>query len=137
MDFGSCRTLRDPRARERLQHAFTHALLTTGRHWRRAANAVAEAHGLSDATGHPLIVIGRMVEEPRQNVLAEAAGIEGPSLVRSSTSSPPRGSWCGARIRPDRRAEVLGLTPRGREVFEQIEAELSYAATMLALFLAL
>ncbi|MEE7506379.1 MarR family winged helix-turn-helix transcriptional regulator [Methylobacterium sp. C33D] len=115
----------DPRTRERLQQAFTHALLTTGRHWRRAANMVAEAHGLSDATAHPLIIIGRMAEEPRQNVLAEAVGIEGPSLVRLIDQLAMAGFVVRREDPSDRRAKVLGLTPRGRQVFEQIEAELS------------
>ncbi|MEE7447538.1 MarR family transcriptional regulator [Methylobacterium radiotolerans] len=115
----------DPKTRERLQQAFTHALLTTGRHWRRAANTVAEAHGLSDATAHPLIIIGRMDEEPRQNVLAEAVGIEGPSLVRLVDQLAAAGLVVRREDPSDRRAKVLGLTPRGRQVFEQIEAELS------------
>lgn len=115
----------DPKTRERLQQAFTHALLTTGRHWRRAANTVAEAHGLSDATAHPLIIIGRMDEEPRQNVLAEAVGIEGPSLVRLIDQLAAAGLVVRREDPSDRRAKVLGLTPRGRQVFEQIEAELS------------
>lgn len=115
----------DTKTRERLQQAFTHALLTTGRHWRRAANTVAEAHGLSDATAHPLIIIGRMDEEPRQNVLAEAVGIEGPSLVRLVDQLAAAGLVVRREDPSDRRAKVLGLTPRGRQVFEQIEAELS------------
>ncbi len=115
----------DPTTRERLQQACTHALLTTGRHWRRAANTVAEAHGLSDATAHPLIIIGRMDEEPRQNVLAEAVGIEGPSLVRLIDQLAAAGLVLRREDPSDRRAKVLGLTPRGRQVFEQIEAELS------------
>ncbi|MHB2209132.1 MarR family winged helix-turn-helix transcriptional regulator [Methylobacterium sp. CM6257] len=115
----------DPKARERLQQAFTHALLTTGRHWRRAANAVAETHGLSDATAHPLIIIGRMAEEPRQNALAEAVGIEGPSLVRLLDQLAAAGLVVRREDPSDRRAKVLGLTPRGRDVFEQIEAGLS------------
>jgi MarR family transcriptional regulator for hemolysin len=114
-----------PDARERLQQAFTHALLTTGRHWRRAANRVAEAHGLTDATAHPLIIIGRMAGEPRQNALAEAVGIEGPSLVRLLDQLADAGLVVRREDPSDRRAKVLGLTHRGRQVFEQIEAELS------------
>ena len=67
---------------DQLRLAYTHTLLLTGRHWRRAANAVMEAHGLSDATAVPLIMIARLDGAPRQNALAEAVGIEGPSLVR-------------------------------------------------------
>lgn len=112
-------------SRERLQQAVTHAILTTGRHWRRAANGVAETHGLSDATAHPLIIIGRMAEEPRQNALAEAVGIEGPSLVRLLDQLTAAGLVVRREDPSDRRAKVLGLTPEGRRVFEQIEAALS------------
>ncbi|SDA30187.1 MarR family transcriptional regulator, transcriptional regulator for hemolysin [Methylobacterium sp. UNC378MF] len=115
----------DPKTRERLQQAVTHALLTTGRHWRRAANTVGETHGLSDATAHPLIIIGRMAEEPRQNVLAEAVGIEGPSLVRLLDQLAAAGLVVRRADPSDRRAKVLGLTPRGRQIFERIEAELT------------
>ncbi|MEL6059909.1 MULTISPECIES: MarR family transcriptional regulator [unclassified Methylobacterium] len=115
--------------RERLQQAVTHAILTTGRHWRRAANNVAEAHGLSDATAHPLVIIGRMEEEPRQNVLAEAVGIEGPSLVRLLDQLAAAGLVVRREDPSDRRAKVLGLTPEGRCVFEQIEAALSTLRT--------
>src|SRR5690349_12504760 len=65
-----------------LHQAYTHALLLAGRRWRRAANAAVKSHGLSDAMALPLVLIGRMDGEPRQNALAEAMGIEGPSLVR-------------------------------------------------------
>jgi len=115
----------DPNTHEKLQQAVTHALLTTGRHWRRAANTVAEAHGLSDATAHPLIIIGRMAEAPRQNVLADAVGIEGPSLVRLIDQLAAAGLVVRREDPSDRRAKVLGLTARGRQVFERIEAELS------------
>ena len=97
-------------SRERLRQAVTHAILTTGRHWRRAANGVAEAHGLSDATAHPLIIIGRMAEEPRQNALAEAVGIEGPSLVRLLDQLAAAGLVVRREDPSDRRAKVLGLT---------------------------
>jgi len=112
-------------SRERLRQAVTHAILTTGRHWRRAANGVAEAHGLSDATAHPLIIIGRMAEEPRQNALAEAVGIEGPSLVRLLDQLAAAGLVVRREDPSDRRAKVLGLTTEGRRVFEEIEAALS------------
>ncbi|MET3786575.1 DNA-binding MarR family transcriptional regulator [Methylobacterium radiotolerans] len=66
-----------------------------------------------------------MEEEPRQNVLAEAVGIEGPSLVRLIDQLAAAGLVVRREDPSDRRAKVLGLTARGRQVFERIEAELS------------
>lgn len=115
----------DPNTHEKLQQAVTHALLTTGRHWRRAANTVAEAHGLSDATAHPLIIIGRMAEAPRQNVLADAVGIEGPSLVRLIDQLAAAGLVVRREDPSDRRAKVIALTASGRAMVARIETELA------------
>ncbi len=66
-----------------------------------------------------------MKDEPRQNALAEAVGIEGPSLVRLLDQLAAAELVVRREDPTDRRAKVLGLTPRGRRVFERIEAELS------------
>src|SRR5258706_7557384 len=67
--------------------AFIHAefaLLITrlGRLWRREVDQAVAAHGLSQATAIPLVVLSRRGKSVRQCVLAEEMGIEGPSLVR-------------------------------------------------------
>jgi MarR family transcriptional regulator for hemolysin len=50
----------------------------------RAAADKAVAHvGVSQTLAYPIVMLGRMNGEVRQGVLAEALGIEGPSLVRS------------------------------------------------------
>jgi len=109
----------------RLRQAYTHTLLLAGRQYRRAANAVAETCGLSDATALPLILIGRLDGEPRQNALAEAVGIEGASLVRLLDQ------LCAAKLvvrkedPTDRRAKVLSLTPAGCRTVTQLEDELT------------
>ena len=72
----AARTLRQ------LRLTYTHTLLLSGRQWRRLANAATEAHGLSEAKALPLVLIARMGGAPRQTTLADAVGIEGPSLVR-------------------------------------------------------
>lgn len=109
----------------RLRRDYTHTLLLTGRQYRRAANAVAESYGLSDATALPLLVIGRSGGEPRQNVLAEAVGIEGPSLVRLLDQLGAAGLVIRKEDPTDRRAKVLSLTAAGREVVARIEADLA------------
>jgi MarR family transcriptional regulator for hemolysin len=109
----------------RLRRDYTHTLLLAGRQYRRAANAVAEAHGLSDATALPLLVIGRHPGEPRQNVLAEAVGIEGPSLVRLLDQLGAAGLVVRKEDPTDRRAKVLSLTPAGRASVALLEADLA------------
>ena len=108
-----------------LRQAYTHALLLAGRQWRRAADAEVERHGISDATALPLVLIGRMAGEPRQNALAEAVGIEGPSLVRLLDQLEKAGLVVRKEDPTDRRAKVLSLTPAGRSVVARMEADLT------------
>jgi MarR family transcriptional regulator, transcriptional regulator for hemolysin len=110
---------------DHLRQAYTHTLLLAGRQWRRAANGVVEAHGLSDATALPLILIGRLDGEPRQNALAEAVGIEGPSLVRLLDQLCAAGLVVRKEDPTDRRAKILSLTPAGQRTVAQMEAELN------------
>jgi MarR family transcriptional regulator for hemolysin len=118
--------------RSNLLTSFTSMLIRAGRTWRRAADEVVRAHGLSEATAIPLIFIGRLGGEPRQNALAEAIGIEGPTLVRLLDQ------LCGARLVErredprDRRAKMLRLTERGGELVAAIEAD--FAALRERLF---
>jgi MarR family transcriptional regulator for hemolysin len=110
--------------RRQLCQDYTHTLLLAGRQWRRVVNAAVERHGLSDATAVPLLLIGRMEGDPRQNALAEAVGIEGPSLVRLLDQLGAAGLVVRKEDPTDRRAKVLSLTPAGEAVYVQIEADL-------------
>lgn len=103
---------------------YTHALLLSGRQWRRLANATTDAHGVSEAKALPLVLIGRLGGEPRQNALAEAVGIEGPSLVRLLDQLEAAGLVMRKKDTTDRRAKVLSLTDTGRSVVARIEADL-------------
>lgn len=114
-------------ADETLRHlrlAYTHTLLLSGRQWRRLANTATEAHGISEAKALPLVLIGRMGGEPRQNALAEAVGIEGPSLVRLLDQLEAAGLVRRREDPSDRRAKVLSLTASGDAVVARIEADL-------------
>lgn len=110
---------------DRLRLAYTQTLLLSGRHWRRAANAVMEAHGLSDASAVPLIMIARLDGAPRQTALAEAVGIEGASLVRLLDQLCEAGLALRREDPTDRRAKVLSLTPAGMAVVARMEADLA------------
>jgi MarR family transcriptional regulator for hemolysin len=103
---------------------YTHSLLLSGRQWRRLANSTTEAHGVSEAKALPLVLIGRLGGEPRQTTLAEAVGIEGPSLVRLLDQLEAAGLVVRKEDPTDRRAKVLSLTDTGRAVVARIEADL-------------
>lgn len=107
-----------------LRLAYTHTLLLAGRQWRRLADAATNAHGISEAKALPLVLIGRMEGEPRQNALAGAVGIEGPSLVRILDQLETAGLVVRKEDATDRRAKVLNLTPAGQAVVAKIEADL-------------
>ncbi|MCJ2068605.1 MarR family transcriptional regulator [Methylobacterium sp. J-030] len=107
-----------------LRLAYTHTLLLSGRQWRRLANATTETHGISEARALPLVLIARMGGEPRQNTLADALGIEGPSLVRLLDQLEKSGLVARREDPTDRRAKVLVLTPAGQAVVARIEADL-------------
>lgn len=110
--------------RRELSKAYTHTLILTGRQWRRVADTVAERHGISEAKALPLVMIARMGDAPRQNALAEAVGIEGPSLVRLLDQLEKVGLVIRTEDPSDRRAKVLSLTPVGRTVVAEMEVEL-------------
>ncbi|CAX26091.1 transcriptional regulator, MarR family [Methylorubrum extorquens DM4] len=103
---------------------YTHALLLSGRQWRRLANATTDAHGVSEAKALPLVLIGRLGGEPRQTTLAEAVGIEAPSLVRLLDQLEAAGLVMRKEDPTDRRAKVLSLTGTGRSVVARIESDL-------------
>jgi MarR family transcriptional regulator for hemolysin len=76
--------------------------------------------GLSDATWLPLLYIARGTEPMRQKDLAKAVGIESSTLVRVLDALDDAGliarQPCG-----DRRVNTLHLTPRGRQLVEQVQ----------------
>ncbi|GJD47415.1 Transcriptional regulator SlyA [Methylobacterium crusticola] len=108
--------------RRDLLQSLTLTLLRAGRNWRRAADDVVTAYGLTEATALPLLMIGRLGGDLRQTALADALGIEGPTLVRVLDR------LCGAALvtratdPADRRAKVLRLTPAGQARASAIEA---------------
>ena len=98
-------------------------LMRAGRQWRRLADAVVRPHGLSEATALPLILIGRH-DGIRQNALAEAMGVEGPSLVRSLDQLCAAGLVTREADISDRRARQARLTERGWLVAARMGCEL-------------
>src|SRR6218665_3402922 len=89
--------------------------------WRRKADQTLAAHGLSEATAHPLLILSRGGRENvRQGVLADEMGLEGPSVVRLIDLLAAEGLVERREDPTDRRAKVLHLTPLGEAKAEEI-----------------
>ncbi|ACA19192.1 transcriptional regulator, MarR family [Methylobacterium sp. 4-46] len=109
--------------RRMLLQTLTLGLVRAGRAWRRAADEVVTAFGLTEATALPLLMVGRLGGEPRQSALAEALGVEGPTLVRLLDQVEEAGLVTRREDPTDRRAKVISLTEEGRARVGAIEAE--------------
>lgn len=108
--------------RRDLLQSLTLTLLQAGRVWRRAADEVVTAYGLTEATALPLLLIGRLGGDLRQTTLADALGVEGPSLVRLLDQLGEAGLVTRREDPTDRRAKILHLTEAGRARAAAIEA---------------
>jgi MarR family transcriptional regulator for hemolysin len=108
--------------RRDLLQSLTLTLLQAGRVWRRAADEVVTGYGLTEATALPLLLIGRLGGDLRQTTLADALGVEGPSLVRVLDQLCEAGLVTRREDPTDRRAKVLDLTEEGRARAAAIEA---------------
>jgi MarR family transcriptional regulator for hemolysin len=91
-----------------------------GRVWRRRADVALAAHGLSEATAHPLLILSRRGKCVRQGVLADEMGIEGPSLVRLIDLLQAEGLVERREDPTDRRAKMLHITTLGENKVAEI-----------------
>ncbi|MET0443965.1 MAG: MarR family transcriptional regulator [Tardiphaga sp.] len=89
--------------------------------WRRKADQTLSAHGLSEATAHPLLILSRGGSNLRQGVLAEEMGLEGPSVVRLIDLLAAEGLVERREDPTDRRAKILHLTPLGEAKADEIK----------------
>ncbi|ANN77575.1 MarR family winged helix-turn-helix transcriptional regulator [Bordetella flabilis] len=99
-------------------------LLVVHRAYRAAADKALADYGLSQATAWPVIWTGRLGDGVRQGVLAEAMGVEGPSLVRLLDQLVAAGLIERREDALDRRAKTLHLTQAGHALREQVEGML-------------
>ncbi|ABS66556.1 transcriptional regulator, MarR family [Xanthobacter versatilis] len=105
------------------------------RHWRSALDASLACRGLSDASWSPLLHIGRSGGGLSQKELAARVGIDGSSLVRLLDILAAKGLIERRQDPADRRANLLFLTPAGREAMADIQRLLNtIEARMLADF---
>lgn len=101
--------------------AMTANLMVLSRAYRSAADKALADFGLSQATAWPVILTGRLGDGVRQGALAEALGVEGPSLVRVLDQLVAAGLIERREDPQDRRARTLHLTPAGQSLREQVE----------------
>lgn len=94
--------------------AMTANLMVLSRAYRSAADKALADFGLSQATAWPVILTGRLGDGVRQGALAEALGVEGPSLVRVLDQLVAAGLIERREDPQDRRARTLHLTPAGQ-----------------------
>lgn len=90
--------------------------------WRRKADQALAAHGLSEATAHPLLILSRGGRKNvRQGVLADEMGLEGPSVVRLIDLLAAERLVERREDPTDRRAKVLHLTALGQAKAEEVK----------------
>ncbi|BAQ71853.1 MULTISPECIES: MarR family winged helix-turn-helix transcriptional regulator [Pseudomonas] len=99
-------------------------MVVASRHWRRICQSTLVNFGISEACAVPLLMIGRLGEGVRQVTVAQAAGMESPSLVRLLDQLCSAGYVCRSEDPNDRRAKCLSLTDSGRELVQAVESEL-------------
>lgn len=89
--------------------------------WRRRADQALHAHGLSEATSHPLLILSRSETSVRQGALADEMGLEGPSVVRLIDLLAAEGLVERREDPTDRRAKMLHITPLGEAKTDEIK----------------
>lgn len=107
-----------------LQMNISSAMVLAARHWRKICQTTLVNYGISEACAVPLLMIGRLGEGVRQVTVAQAAGMESPSLVRLLDQLCQAGYVRRSEDLQDRRAKCLSLTDRGRELVQAVEVEL-------------
>jgi MarR family transcriptional regulator for hemolysin len=102
----------------------TATLAVTSRAYKAAVDKVAADYGLSQATGLPVLLIGRQGGGVRPGVLADAIGLEASSLVRLVDTLIESGLLERRDDPQDRRAKILELTVEGKKIADLMEQAL-------------
>ncbi|MBK4737225.1 MarR family winged helix-turn-helix transcriptional regulator [Noviherbaspirillum pedocola] len=102
----------------------TMGLTSVSRAYKSAADRLAADFSLSQATGWPVVMIGRLGDGVRPGALADSLGLEPSSLVRVIDQLIDAGLVERRDDANDRRARTLHLTDSGREAANRLEAAL-------------
>lgn len=100
------------------------SMVVGARNWRKICQNTLVSYGISEACAVPLLMIGRLGDGVHQVKVAQASGMESPSLVRLLDQLCKAGLVCRSEDPLDRRAKALSLTAEGRALAEAIETEL-------------
>ncbi|MDB5951647.1 MAG: MarR family transcriptional regulator [Massilia sp.] len=104
--------------------ALTMTLTHVARSYKAAADKMAANFGLSHATAWPIVMIGRLGDGVRPGTVADALGLEPPSLVRVIDQLVDAGLVERQDDPSDRRARSLHLSAKGRTCADGLEAAL-------------
>ncbi|MBC3240273.1 winged helix DNA-binding protein [Pseudomonas lurida] len=100
------------------------SMVVGARNWRKICQTTLVSYGISEACAVPLLMIGRLGDGVHQVKVAQASGMESPSLVRLLDRLCTDGYVCRTEDVQDRRAKALSLTERGRELVQAVEVQL-------------
>jgi MarR family transcriptional regulator for hemolysin len=103
----------------------THTLIHVARAYKGAADALTADFELSHASAWPVLMISRLGDGVRPGQVADAVGIEPPSLVRIIDQLVAASLVLRQDDPSDRRAKTLSLTTAGRKVAERLEKALA------------
>lgn len=104
--------------------SLTHTLIQVGRSYKSAADLMTADFHLSHASAWPVLMISRMGDGVRPGKVAQAVGIEPPSMVRLIDQLIDSGLVLKQDDPTDRRAKALFLTEEGKRVAERLEEAL-------------
>ena len=107
-----------------LQMQITGGVVAASRQWRRVCQTTLGDSGVSEACAGPLLMIARLGEGVRQVTVAQACGLESPSLVRLLDQLGKANLVHRTEDPTDRRAKSLSLTDEGRALANAIEEQL-------------
>lgn len=104
--------------------SLTHTLVHVARAYKAAADALTADFDLSLASAWPIVMISRLGDGTRPGLVADAIGIEPPSLVRIIDQLVSAGLVLRKDDPSDRRAKTLSLTAEGKRIAERLEKAL-------------
>ena len=113
-----------PKTLEQLQMNLSSSMVAGARNWRKICQSTLVSYGISEACAVPLLMIGRLGDGVHQVKVAQASGMESPSLVRLLDQLCKAGYVRRCEDASDRRAKTLSLTDTGRALVQSIEAQL-------------
>jgi MarR family transcriptional regulator for hemolysin len=105
--------------------SLTHTLIHVARAYKGAADALTADFELSHASAWPVLMISRLGDGVRPGQVADAVGIEPPSLVRIIDQLVAAGLVLRQDDPSDRRAKTLTLTVAGKSMAERLEKALA------------